>query len=271
MQVPDTEARKAWIDQISAYLVCSEEEAVEYVLDRARTAAAAGVLAMPGMDQEESRALNVALLHGRRIGIEAAAPDGFDEADVVDDADVDDPALNARAALTAALREEGLPAQSDVEQFRLGVGAGSGAIILATIASIIVIVKDAGPAWENVKRWARALKKTLALTDHVRATVETLKLICVDDVIQIHPDLTALDPELIAATVAVRVDRDTGVEDTEGPVYIIVPVAEMGKTYAYAVTWSGRILHRAAMPFVREGLDEPNMPALLPGDANDRE
>jgi hypothetical protein len=246
MEIEDAEVR-AWIDELAAHLVSEPAAVVAYILARAKAAADDGTFPLPGRDAEESRALNATLLHRNRLGLRVAAPEGGEEDDLV---------IEARSALVAALRDEGLPDRTDVTAFTLGVGYGTGAAIIATVAGIITILEKGPAAWKNVKRWAAAMRKAVTGSDHAQMNLETLKLICVDDVLTTHENLAHLDPELIAATVALGTNPDTDEEEILGPVYVVIPVREAGMTYFYVINWDGTILHRTSTPFFGSDVDE---------------
>lgn len=258
MQLESPELRK-WLEELSHFLVASPEDVIPYILERAKSAAEDGVFPLPGMDAEESRSFNATLLHRKRLGIQVPAPEGSGD---------DDPLVGeARAELAKALREEGLPDDTEVSGFTLGVGAGTGAAIITAVAGIVVILKDGPEAWKNVKRWATAFKRAALRDEYASLTVETLKLICVDNVLDEHPNLRHLDPELIAATVALGASPETNEQEALGPVYVVVPVEEVRATYMFVINWDGKILHRTKAPFFGAYLEEsPEATALPPAD-----
>lgn len=231
---------RKWIEEWAGELASDPEDLLELVLEVAREAAERGVLALPGRDAEESRALYARLIQDDRPGLQVPAPEGGEDDELVQE---------AKASLERALDEQKLEGDTQVTAFRLGVGAGTGAAIIVIVAAIVSILKDGPKAWSTVRRWAAALRKAAGSSDHYSMNVATLKLLCVDEALRLHPDLQSIESTLITATVALGNNPDTEEQHPSGPVYVVVPLAELSLTYVFAVDWDGKILQRASMAY----------------------
>lgn len=228
-----------WARQLAEQMGLPIDEIIDRILDHARAASNRGIFAPLGDYCEESRDLNAMLLHDGRIGIQVPAPDGEGDEHVVE----------ARAFLERALQDNLLPHDTTVERFSVGVGVESGVAII-TIVGIVKILKDGPAAWSTVKRWAAVLRRTVGRNAWYRMNVATLKLLCIDDVLRVHPNLTRMEAALVTASVAVETDPETLEEGLRGPVYVVVPVADVGTTYIFAIGWDGQIRERTNMPYV---------------------
>lgn len=238
---------RRWIEEWAGQLALDPEELLEFVLGLAKRAADRGILALPGRDSEESRALNALLIHDDRPGLRVPAPEGGEDDDLVKE---------AQETLVRALNEQGLDDRTSVTAFRLGVGAGTGAAILVIAAAIVSLLKDGPKAWANVRRWAAALRKAAGSSDQYSMNLATLKLLCVDEVLRLHPELQRIEDDLISATVALGDNPETGEQDPLGPAYVVVPLAELNITYVFAIDWNGKVLQRTSMQYAGPSKEE---------------
>ena len=193
--------------------------------------------------EDSSYPLVRAQLHAPYLGISVPAPDGGEE-------------LEARLSefLHAAIDAQGLERPKiTVSSWDVGRSAGGVEILacvglgLAAVVAMAAGIKKVDDALPVVRKWARALSSAVSRLHRAHFTVEALKLLCVDDLLERFGEGELPDMHLMA-TAAIAGQFGDGTWRVIDPHYIIIPDRINGRTHLYVVQADGAILHRAELP-----------------------
>lgn len=152
----------------------------------------------------------------------------------------------------AVLEDSGpsLAVEPTLEEFSLGRSAGYGAVIVSFGAGLLTLLGGITAIHEGakiLKIWGQFLRNVAKRWESAGFSVDALKLLSVNELLQQYGDKTEPLVESIVHTVGAAPIGD-GSWHQITPIYILIPDRLRKSTHLFVMTRGGETLHRAELP-----------------------